>query len=94
MIQGCLGALDGTHIKMTVPVHAQPRYRNRKGEITTNVLGVCTRDGEFVYVLSGWEGSAADGRVLRSALTRTNGLKVPYGESSIIYIKYYVHGLE
>jgi hypothetical protein len=26
----CLGALDGTHIKMHIPLDKQPRYRNRK----------------------------------------------------------------
>ncbi|KAG8366209.1 hypothetical protein BUALT_Bualt17G0052700 [Buddleja alternifolia] len=34
----------------------------------------------FVYMLSGWEGSAADGRVLRDAVSRANGLKVPTGQ--------------
>lgn len=34
----------------------------------------------FVYVLSGWEGSAADSRVLRDAVTRSSGrLKIPSG---------------
>ena len=32
---------------------------------------------QFIYVLPGWEGSAADGRVLRDALLRPHGLKVP-----------------
>ncbi|KAG6514035.1 hypothetical protein ZIOFF_024374 [Zingiber officinale] len=31
------------------------------------------------YVLPGWEGSAADGRVLRDAISRRNGLKIPQG---------------
>ncbi|GJY75415.1 hypothetical protein Tco_0480531 [Tanacetum coccineum] len=31
---------------------------------------------QFIFVLPGWEGSAADGRVLRDALHRPNGLKV------------------
>ncbi|KAK6120839.1 hypothetical protein DH2020_045418 [Rehmannia glutinosa] len=31
----------------------------------------------FIYVLSGWEGSAADCRVLRDVVTRPNGLKFP-----------------
>ena len=44
-----------------------------------NVLGVCNRDMNFVYVLSGWEGSATDSRVLRDAITRHNGLKNPVG---------------
>ena len=31
------------------------------------------------YVLSGWEGSAQDSRVLRDAISRPNGLVVPNG---------------
>ncbi|KAF7803589.1 protein ALP1-like [Senna tora] len=75
--KNCLGALDGTHIKMQVGVKDKPRYRNRKGEISSNVLGVCSQDGQFIYVLAGWEGSAADARVLKDAILRPNGLKVP-----------------
>ncbi|KAJ9558021.1 hypothetical protein OSB04_012635 [Centaurea solstitialis] len=77
--QGCLGAIDGTYIEVTVPESDKPRYRTRKGHIATNVLGVCTRDLKFVYVLAGWEGSATDSRVLRDAVTRQNGLKVTLG---------------
>ncbi|KAK2656298.1 hypothetical protein Ddye_009350 [Dipteronia dyeriana] len=77
--KGCLGAIDGTYIEVTVPESDKPRYRTRKGHIATNVLGVCTCDLKFVYVLSGWEGSATDSRVLRDAVTRHNGLKVPFG---------------
>lgn len=77
--QNCLGALDGTHIRVRVPPHEHVKYRNRKGEISTNVLGVCTPNMMFTYVLPGWEGSAADGRVLRDAITRKNGLRVPAG---------------
>ncbi|KAM5570194.1 hypothetical protein ABKV19_017281, partial [Rosa sericea] len=74
--QGALGALDGTFIDLTVPTEDKPRYRNRKGNISTNVLGVCDANMKFIYVLPGWEGSAADSRVLRDALTRRNGLKI------------------
>ncbi|XP_068329696.1 protein ANTAGONIST OF LIKE HETEROCHROMATIN PROTEIN 1-like [Pyrus communis] len=79
IIIGCLGALDGTYIGVTVPDVDRPRYRTRKGHIATNVLGVCTHDLKFVYVLSGWEGLATDSRVLGDAVTRANGLKVPTG---------------
>ncbi|XP_019190791.1 PREDICTED: uncharacterized protein LOC109185266 [Ipomoea nil] len=34
---------------------------------------------QFVYVLPGWEGSVADSRVLRDALSRRHPLKVPNG---------------
>ncbi|XP_022026782.1 protein ALP1-like [Helianthus annuus] len=74
--KNCLGALDGTYIKCLVPSEEKPKYRTRKGEITTNVLGVCSPDMQFVFVLPGWEGSAADCRVHRDALDRPHGLKV------------------
>ncbi|KAG6469112.1 hypothetical protein ZIOFF_073810 [Zingiber officinale] len=79
--KGCLGALDGTYINVNVPANDKPRYRTRKGEIATNVLGVCTPNMQFTYVLPGWEGSAADGRVLRDAISRRNNLKIPQGKS-------------
>ncbi|XP_031283006.1 protein ALP1-like [Pistacia vera] len=77
--KNCLGALDGTHIRVQVPAHDKPRYRTRKNEIAMNVLAVCTPKMQFIYILPGWEGSAADGRVLRDAISRRNGLKVPQG---------------
>ncbi|KAK2659606.1 hypothetical protein Ddye_006139 [Dipteronia dyeriana] len=41
---------------------------------------------KFVYVLSGWERSATDSRVLRDAITRHNGLKIPF----VIISNYYL----
>jgi hypothetical protein len=65
----------------------QPRYRNRKGGISTNALGVCDPDLKFIYVLPGWEGSASDSRVLRDALRRNNRFIIPSGNllSQILY---------
>ncbi|KAA0063060.1 retrotransposon protein [Cucumis melo var. makuwa] len=77
--ENCLGALDGTYIKVNVPAGDRPTFRTRKGEIATNVLGVCDTKEDFVYVLAGWEGSAADSRILRDAISRENGLQVPKG---------------
>ncbi|XP_020963752.1 uncharacterized protein LOC110265218 [Arachis ipaensis] len=83
--KGCLGALDGTYIDVTVPKSDKSRYRTRKSRISTNVLGVCNRNMNFVYVLSSWEGSVSDSRVLRDAITRCNGLKIPIGMSKLIF---------
>ncbi|KAL8497505.1 hypothetical protein ACS0TY_021002 [Phlomoides rotata] len=77
--KGCLGVLDGTYIDLHIPSCDKPHFRTRKGRISTNVLGACDRNMMFVYVLPGWEGSAADCRVLRNAVLRPNGLKVPKG---------------
>ncbi|KAL8473446.1 hypothetical protein ACS0TY_030327 [Phlomoides rotata] len=82
--KGCLGALDGTYIDVQVPIPEKARYRNRKGQVTINVPGVCDMSMKFVYVLTGWEGSAAYSRVLRGAINRTHGLKVPKENQSEI----------
>ncbi|KAJ0035630.1 hypothetical protein Pint_25813 [Pistacia integerrima] len=73
------GSLRWNIHKVHVLADDIPRYRSRKSEIATNVLSVCTPDMQFIYVLPRWEGFAADGRVLRDAITRGNGLKVPQG---------------
>ncbi|MFQ6653544.1 hypothetical protein Gotur_024889 [Gossypium turneri] len=54
-------ALDRSYIKIRVPKVNKPRYRTRKGDITANMLGVCTPDMHFVYVLPSWECYFVDG---------------------------------
>ncbi|KAL8463968.1 hypothetical protein ACS0TY_033780 [Phlomoides rotata] len=81
--KGCLGALDDTYIPVKVPHPDVPYYRNRKGNIYVNVLDVCHRNINYIYVLSGWEGSVADSRILCDEVTRTDGLRVPIGKNLI-----------
>ncbi|KAL8540393.1 hypothetical protein ACS0TY_001847 [Phlomoides rotata] len=73
--KGCLGALDGTYIPVKVAHTDIPRYRNHKGQVSANVLAVCDRNMNYIFVLSEWEGSATDSRVLRDVVTRSSGLK-------------------
>ena len=54
----CIGALDGLHVPILVPVAEQSAWRNRKGWILQNVLIVCDFNMNFVYILPRWEGSA------------------------------------
>lgn len=43
---------------------------------------------QFIYVLAGWEGSASDSRVLRDAVARRNGLKIPKGKMyNLVYFR-------
>ena len=49
---------------MGVPEVDKARYRNSKGEIAINLLAACSKDMQYIYVLSGYKGSAADSRVL------------------------------
>jgi hypothetical protein len=71
----CLGALDGTHVPVYVPEMLRAAYRNRKGEVSQNVLTVCFFDMKIVYMLSGWEGSASDSRVFEDA--RASDFQIP-----------------
>ncbi|KAH1264890.1 hypothetical protein GmHk_01G000710 [Glycine max] len=74
-----IGVLDEIHIPVTVVAEDRPRYRNRKCDISTHVLGVCGPNLRFIYVLLGWEGSAGDSRVLRDVLHHQNCLHISNG---------------
>jgi len=46
-------------------------------------MAVVDFDLRFTYVLAGWEGTTHDALVLRDALERPNGLRVPQGNKKI-----------
>ncbi|KAJ8748877.1 hypothetical protein K2173_013309 [Erythroxylum novogranatense] len=80
----CVGALDGTHIRVKVSNADAPRFRGRKDYPTQNVLAACTFDLRFTYILAGWEGSASDSRIIKNALTREDNLKIPSGKYYLV----------
>ncbi|XLR43491.1 hypothetical protein S83_028151 [Arachis hypogaea] len=76
----CIGAINGTHSRVKVPRVDAPRFRGRKDHPTQNVLAACGFDMKFTYVLSGWEGTASDSRILKDALNREYPLRIPEGK--------------
>jgi hypothetical protein len=62
-----LGALDGTYIACEPPAVERESSRNRKGFLSQNCLIVVSFDLRILYVLCGWEGSAADVTVYNDA---------------------------
>ncbi|GLT27478.1 hypothetical protein SLA2020_024730 [Shorea laevis] len=84
--KGALGTIDGTLIEIIVPASERGEYRDRKGNLSTNVLRACDANLKFTYVLLGWEGSTSDSHVLHDALTKRNSLEVPQNK----YIYYLV----
>lgn len=56
------------HVPAHLPAKDQSRFRNKKGVLSQNVLAACTFDLQFIFIYPGWEGSAADSRVLRAVL--------------------------
>ncbi|KAJ9552217.1 hypothetical protein OSB04_016262 [Centaurea solstitialis] len=80
----CIGAIDGTHVHVRVPSKDAPRYRGRKGYPMINVLAACTFDLKFTYILSGWEGTASDSRIIKDTFTRNDKLLIPEGKYYLV----------
>ncbi|XP_017441285.2 protein ANTAGONIST OF LIKE HETEROCHROMATIN PROTEIN 1-like [Vigna angularis] len=76
----CLGAIDGTHVRVRVPRTDAPRFRGRKDWPTQNVFVACDFEMKFTYVLAGWEGTASDSRILKNDLDRDDPLVIPQGK--------------
>ncbi|XP_017970384.1 PREDICTED: uncharacterized protein LOC108660642 [Theobroma cacao] len=58
--QGCIGAIDGSHVLAIPPVNDQIRFIGRKGYPTLNVMLVCNFDMLFTFVVVGWPGTTHD----------------------------------
>ncbi|KAJ3701389.1 hypothetical protein LUZ61_005094 [Rhynchospora tenuis] len=80
-----LGVIDRTHINAFPPSGEtfKERWRDRKGNMSQNVMAVVDFDGNFLYVVAGWEGSAHDNLILRKSLERGN-FTVPPGRYYLV----------
>ena len=84
--QDCVGVINGTHVRASVPLEIQGRFRGRKDGTTQNVLAAISFDLKFTYVLAGWEGSANDSRVLNDAFARSGGFSIPDGIIRLLHL--------
>jgi hypothetical protein len=80
--QNCIGAIDGTHVPITISEERAPPFRNRKGTLSQNVMLACDFDLNFTFISCGWEGSASDAGVLQSALRK--GFRVSDGKYYLV----------
>ncbi|KAL3516593.1 hypothetical protein ACH5RR_023495 [Cinchona calisaya] len=80
----CVGAIDGTHVRVKVSSGEAARYRGRKEHPTQIVLAACSFDLKFTYVLPGWEGTASDSRIIKNALNREDKLIIPNGKYYLV----------
>jgi len=60
-----VGALDGSHIRITAPKESQNDYCNRKNFHSIVLQGVADANYKFIHVSTGYAGSMHDARVLR-----------------------------
>lgn len=72
---GCIGAIDGTHVAAYIPSCQQLRWFDRKSRVTQNVFAAVRSDFSFSYVLAGAEGSMNDASLCNQALSRR--FKIP-----------------
>ena len=82
----CVGAIDSTHIHVVVKIIESKQCRNRKSSVTQNCMMMVDFDTRFRYVMTGWEGSAHDGRVLWDA--QKQGFIIPSGKCVLAYAGY------
>jgi hypothetical protein len=75
---GALGAMDGTHINCCPSAADRHAARNRKGGVLQNCLACCSFAFRFLYVIGGWEGSAADATLYANA--RLTDFLIPDGK--------------
>ncbi|KAF0695765.1 protein ALP1-like, partial [Aphis craccivora] len=62
-----IGAIDGCHIQITVPLNKRKDYTNRKMFQSIVLLAVCKSNLEITYVFAGWPGSSHDACVYRNS---------------------------
>jgi hypothetical protein len=63
-----IGALDGTHIRVSLSPEEQVKFIGKTGIPTQNVLAICDFDMRFTYVAAGQPGALHDTSVLYHAM--------------------------
>jgi hypothetical protein len=71
-------------VRASVRKHKEASFHGRKSYATQNVMAAVDSNLRFTFVLAGWEGTAHDALVLRDALERENGLRVPEGKIKLV----------
>jgi hypothetical protein len=64
----CIGAIDGTYIKVAVPTKKVIQQTGRKGYTSRNVMAICDFDIRFTFVFARWPGSVHDTRMFKMQL--------------------------
>jgi hypothetical protein len=78
-LSDAIGAIGGVHTLVSPPEAECAKCRNRKGQLSPNHLAAWDFEMRFTYLLSGWEGSVADGFLFSKAIS-SFGLEIPRGK--------------
>ena len=61
-------AINGTHISASAPSGRTTVFKDKRSDITQNMMCACNFDMRFMYMHYGWEGSTNDSRVMQDTL--------------------------
>jgi hypothetical protein len=73
----CIGAIDGTHVRVSLSSEEQVRYIGKTGIPTQNVLTICDFDMCFTYVAAEQPGAYHDTSILYHAMEVDEGFPHP-----------------
>jgi hypothetical protein len=75
--KGEIGAIDGSHMKVVVPVDEVVNHTYRHGYTSQNVLAICDFDMRFTFIVAGCLDAAHDTHILNHAWTNFPSFPVP-----------------
>lgn len=87
---GCIGAIDGTHVPVEVNREAKVDFIDRKGDVSINVCAVVDMHGVFTYVGAGKAGACHDMHVLQDCQNDARFPHPPPGASPCNPVMQYV----
>ncbi|XP_010418595.1 PREDICTED: uncharacterized protein LOC104704161 [Camelina sativa] len=78
--QDCIGAIDGTHVRVRVGGDKKITYWNHHNYTSMNILAVCDFNMRFIYTRIGVPGRAHDSKILTYCARHDNFFPFPSSE--------------
>jgi hypothetical protein len=90
--KGAIGAIDGSHVKVVMPVDEVVNHTCRHRYTSQNVLAIYDFDMRFTFIVAGWPGAAHNTRILNHALAYFSSFAVPpKGMQDTLFSSFYVY---
>jgi hypothetical protein len=89
--KGAIGAIDVSHIKVSVCSEEVVNHTCWHRYTSHNILAICDFDMRYTFVVAGWPGSAHDTRILNHALTNFGDqFPKPPADANIMHLEEFI----